>query len=86
MRSGLPVVISNNPSVCEAIIHKKNGLIYTEGDLDNTAEQFKKLILNEALRIELGDQGKKTVQEKYSLSNTHTALMHAIKTTLTKKS
>src|SRR5690606_9982839 len=84
MRSEVAVVLSDNPSVCEAITHKKTGLIYQEGNLESAVNAFQQLILDEPSRIQMGQQGKIAVQSNYSLSNTHDQLMNAIMSTLRK--
>ncbi|HEY0892296.1 MAG TPA: glycosyltransferase family 4 protein, partial [Cellvibrio sp.] len=82
MRAGLPVVISNNPSVCEAITHHYDGLVYSEGDITSAVDVFKELLADKNQRNLLGLHGKETVQNKYSLSNTHQALIRALESTM----
>jgi len=84
MRAGLPVVISDNPSVCEAITHHHDGLVYEEGDITSAVHALKELIADNNQRKLLGQQGKETVQNKYSLDNTHQALIRALESTMGK--
>lgn len=85
MRSGLAVVLSNNPSVCEATSHKKNGLVYQDNNIESAVDAFEQLIFDDFFRHQLGDQGKVAIQNTYSLSNTHKKLMIAIRSTLKKQ-
>lgn len=82
MRAGLPVLVSNNPSVCEATQHLQDGLIYQEGDLQDACEKITLLLTDANLRQSLGAQGKRTMTEKYSLAATHKALIAALKKNL----
>jgi glycosyltransferase involved in cell wall biosynthesis len=85
MRSELAVVLSDNPSVCEATTHRKNGLIYKEDNIESAVDAFQQLIFDDFLRNQLGEQGKVAIQNTYSLSNTHKQLMFAIRSTLKKQ-
>ncbi|MDZ4262151.1 MAG: glycosyltransferase, partial [Pseudomonadota bacterium] len=82
MRAGLPVVVSDNPSVCEATTHEADGLIYRENDSESAAQKLITLLSNEELRKAMGLRGKKAVQEKYSLTMSHTKLISALKSIL----
>jgi glycosyltransferase involved in cell wall biosynthesis len=78
MRAGLPVIVPDNPSVCEATVHEVTGLIYPEGNVQSASEMIKRLIEDECLRNFLGKQAKILVQN-YSLETTHQALLDAFK-------
>lgn len=82
MRAGLPVLVSNNPSVCEATQHLQDGLIYQEESLQDACEKMTLLLTDANLRQSLGAQGKRTMTEKYSLAATHQALIAALKKNL----
>lgn len=82
MRAGLPVVISDNPSVRQAITHNINGLIYREGDVSKAVNAFKQLIESKTMREKLGQHGTETLQKKYALADTHHALIDALEKTL----
>ena len=81
MRAGLPVVLSDNPSVCEATTDNINGLIYPENDVDACAEKIITLLSDVNLAKSLGENGARIVSEKYSLAMTHTQLISALKLT-----
>jgi glycosyltransferase involved in cell wall biosynthesis len=74
MRAGLPVVVPDNPSVCGAIVHKINGIVYPEGDVRRAASAVEKLVTDESLRRKLGMQAQLSIQQ-YTLENTHAALI-----------
>ena len=84
MRAGLPVVVSDNPSVCEANTHGHDGLIYREGDISDAAQALAELLSSDELCTSLGQQGQKTIQQKYLLKNTHHALIDALSAILQK--
>lgn len=84
MRAGLPVLVSDNPSVCEATRHEQDGLIYQEGAVEYACAQMTRLLANPALRQSLGAQGKRAVAEEYSLTATHKALIVALRSVLLK--
>jgi glycosyltransferase involved in cell wall biosynthesis len=84
MRAGLPVLVSDNPSVCEATRHERDGLIYRENSVDDACEKMTRLLTDAALRSSLGAQGKRAVAEEYSLTATHQALIHALRSAILK--
>lgn len=78
MRSGLPVVIPNRASVCEVIQHQHNGLVYSADNIESAALSLVELINAEALRIRLGEQGKRSIAQKYRLAATHESLINIL--------
>ena len=84
MRAGLPVVVSDNPSVCEATTDGVDGSIYCENNIENASQKLILLLNNKDLRKEFGLHGKKTAQEKYTLTMTHKKLISALESTLTR--
>lgn len=84
MRAGLPVLVSDNPSVCEATCHNLNGLIYQENSLQDACQKLTLLLTNPSLRQSLGNEGIRAVTEKYSLAATHESLILALKKMLQK--
>ncbi len=63
---GLPVVVSDADGPCEVVKNKQTGLIVHREDIEESAQALKKLVLNKALRVELGVQGRKHVVRNYS--------------------
>ena len=76
MRAGLPVVVPDNPSVCGAIEHEVTGLVYPEGDHWGAIHSIQRLLHDSGLAKRLGKQAKDSVR-KYTLQNTHAALLNA---------
>jgi glycosyltransferase involved in cell wall biosynthesis len=65
MASGVPAVGARAGGIPDVIEHGKNGLMFTPGDLGNLTDQLKLLLLNPALRKQLGSQSRKDM-EKWS--------------------
>jgi len=76
MRAGLPVVVPDNPSVCGAIEHEVTGLVYPDGDHREAVHSIQRLLDDSDLAKRLGSQAKAAVR-KYTLQNTHAALLNA---------
>jgi len=76
MQAGLPVIVSDNPSVCGATNNKSNGLIYKEHNIDSACNAIISLIHNEHLIEKYGDRAKIDAKQ-YSLNNTHKQLKSA---------
>ncbi len=79
MYAGVPVVVSDNISVCEATEHGVSGLIYKEGDLDDAAENIHYLLKNRPKSQEMGKNARKKIIERYSLKHCHRQLIVSIK-------
>jgi glycosyltransferase involved in cell wall biosynthesis len=83
MAAGVPVIGSNIDGINELIIHKKNGLLFSAGKIEDLAEQMRTLLDCKQMRQELGLAGQKTIQE-YKLTWSHCASTYAaLYTTLT---
>ncbi len=74
MRAALPVIVSNNPSVCSATEHKITGLIYTANDIYSGCEQILTVLNDADLRSKMGTSAQQRFQKKYSLQKTHESL------------
>tara|TARA_R100000365_G_C2727370_1_gene58355 strand:- start:38 stop:646 length:609 start_codon:yes stop_codon:yes gene_type:complete len=66
MRAYLPVVASDNPSVSSSLVHNDFALLYPEGDVNESVQILKKLILSKELRKRLGRSGRKKIETDYS--------------------
>lgn len=84
MRAGLPVIVPDNPSVCGAIKHLQNGIVYPEGNNIIASECIKRLLDDESLRTKIGIGAKATAKE-YSLEKTHLALVKAFEDIINRK-
>ncbi len=78
MQAGLPVVVPDNPSVCGATVHGKDGLIYREGDIDSAALAVERLCSSKELRQQMGAAAKRRVAEHFNLEKTHRELLAAL--------
>lgn len=65
-----PVVATNIGSFCEIIENNINGILIPPKDSDRLAEAIIKLLGDKSLSIKLGNNGKKTVIDKYNIDNT----------------
>lgn len=70
---GLPVVTSDlteaqNPEI-EALENGRNGVLYTHGDIDALATAVQRLIDDPSAARRLGEAGRQTVAERFSLPN-----------------
>ena len=79
MYAGLPVVVPDNPSVCNATEDGRTGAVYVEGDVTSAADAIGKYLSSSIVRSQHGNKAKAKVEEKYTLDRTHKALIDAIK-------
>jgi glycosyltransferase involved in cell wall biosynthesis len=66
MQAGLPVVVPDLRSVCQAVRHEVSGLVYPDGDVDAAAKQVCRLAADAALRSRLGSAAAETVRRDYA--------------------
>jgi glycosyltransferase involved in cell wall biosynthesis len=78
MWAGLPVVVSDDPSVCEATQHQLTGLRYQSGDIDSACSSLTQLLDDPDLASRLGSRAREVVAAAYSLENTHRQLLTAL--------
>lgn len=62
-----PVIVANQPALNEIITHKKNGLLFTDGNVNELVEQMKVLLENSALSGKLAANGLKSVDQKFTI-------------------
>jgi glycosyltransferase involved in cell wall biosynthesis len=66
MACGLPVVALSTCAVPEIITHAYNGMISEDPrDLQNYCRE---LLMDEGMRIELGNNARKTIEERFNLN------------------
>ncbi len=75
MRASLPVVVSDNESVRQAVIDGVNGCIYREGDIDSAVNRIAKLVGSKELRRKYGVQGRSVLKESYDINSCHKKLI-----------
>lgn len=63
---GKPVIGSNTGGIPDAVEHNVSGLLVEPDNVDQTAEAVLNLLLNDKLRVQLGCQGRKRVEKRYT--------------------
>jgi glycosyltransferase involved in cell wall biosynthesis len=66
MSFGLPVVTANSSVIKEIIVDNVTGIIVDQFNVEEHANAFLKLANNPALRMLLGNEGRKRVKEKFT--------------------
>jgi glycosyltransferase involved in cell wall biosynthesis len=72
MACGKPVVSTNVDQINELVQHEINGLLVPPGNLEALCAAFIRLINNPVERQRLGEAGRRTVEEKFSLQQAAT--------------
>ena len=67
MSAGVPCIASNVSSIPEILEDGINGLLVPPGDVDALVKAVDRLRRDQALRKRLGDAGKRTVDEKFTI-------------------
>lgn len=65
----LPVVSSIHTGIPEGIIDEKTGFLIPEKDVSGIAEKLEMLINNPSLRLEMGQRGRKHIEERFNAKN-----------------
>ncbi len=78
MQAGLPVVVSDNPSVCGATKDGVDGFIYKQDDVSSAATRLESLLSDPAMTKSMGESASTKVRECYSLESCHHSLIHAL--------
>lgn len=63
---GIPVVVSDVGGLPEVVVNEKTGFIVPSSDIDAAASALERLVLDEALRNRMGNDGRTWVMERYS--------------------
>ncbi len=63
---GCPVVVSDAGGASEAVLHQQTGLVVPKNDSGALAQALLHLLTNDALRTQLGQQGKRRAQQSFS--------------------
>jgi len=66
--SGLPVVSSFHSGIPEIVAHEKTGYLAKEKDSDSIAMYLEMLIDNPGLRLRMGKQGRKYVEDRFDIN------------------
>ncbi len=78
MEAGLPVIVSDDPSVSGATEHGVTGLLFQTGQAESLACSLRTLLADPALRARIGQAGRDRLIHRFSLRNTHRALASAM--------
>jgi len=79
MMCGKPILVSDNSSMASIVRHNNCGLVVPYGDRGAIKEAIVKLITDPGLRAELGKNGRKAYEEKYSWTIMENRLINAYK-------
>ena len=82
MRSGLPVVVSDNPSVNSPLTDGVDARFYPEGDAKAAATVLEELVVDRALRLEMGRAARRSLEEGFTRANMLRELDEAISAAL----
>ena len=61
MAAGIPIVASNLGGIPDIVQDGVNGLLAEPGDFESLADAIRTLLVNRDMRLELGDNGRKLV-------------------------
>lgn len=75
MCAGLPVIVSDEPSVCQSVEDGVTGIHFKVGDAKDLAAKLNILVVSQSARQRLGNSGSKNVVENYSLDKTVRSLL-----------
>jgi glycosyltransferase involved in cell wall biosynthesis len=70
MSCALPVVVTGVGGALDMIRHGINGMLVPPGDPEALRDALVYLMSNESLSVSLGNEARKTVEERYTLSQT----------------
>jgi len=76
---GLPIVTTDMPGCREIVQHGVNGLLVSAHDYEALAEGLERVILDEALRRQMGDQSRKIAVSEFSDENVLAQTLTVIK-------
>lgn len=75
MLCGLPVLVSNNPSVCGATDSGNTGIIYREDDVSDAVQKMSLLLEKPDQIVSMGHRASEAVKERFSLKLSHQQLI-----------
>jgi glycosyltransferase involved in cell wall biosynthesis len=82
MAYGKPVVGSRMGGIPELVEEGKTGLLYEAGDVDGLLKALNQLMSSKDLRQQMGQAGRKRVEQHFSLDKHHQGLMNIYKNVL----
>ncbi|MBD3586629.1 glycosyltransferase family 4 protein [Salinimonas sp. HHU 13199] len=78
MYAGLPVIVPDNPSVCEATDDGKTGAIYSQDNVESAAQAIADYLSKPDRQEQHGKAAREQIQQHYTLAATHDALRKAM--------
>ncbi len=75
--SGLPVVATEHAGIPDAVLHGQTGLLVGEHDVDGMADAMLRLLDDRDYALSLGRQGRRHVQENFSMEK-HISILNAL--------
>ncbi len=79
---GLPVISTYHSGIPELIQDKKSGLLVPEGDVNSLVEKLEYLFLNQKIWSEMGNVGRRHVDEYYGINKLNDQLVALYEKTL----
>jgi glycosyltransferase involved in cell wall biosynthesis len=71
-----PLLVSDATAQRKLVEKNNSGLIHKERDVSDFSDKILKLYKDEALRIELGQNGKEFIENEFSWEQTSKKLLH----------
>ncbi len=81
---GLPVVSTLHGGIKDAVIHGKTGFLVDEGDVEGMADYMIRLAEDPLLTKEMGENGRKYMEQEYAMDRQIHRLYEIIENTVTK--
>lgn len=66
MKIGKPVIATNVNGIPEAVEDGKSGFLFKPGDIRSLINYIRQLIFNPQLRVKMGEEGKRIIEERFS--------------------
>lgn len=82
MSAGLPVLVPDIPTVCQAIRHGETGLVYPDGNTGDAARLLGELCADPNQRARLGAAAAAEVRERYTLKRMNESFRSVIESVL----
>lgn len=78
MQAGLPTLVPDNPSVCEATKDGVTGGIYPQHEVAAAAAKLAEYLNNSDMSVEHGKAAQLAIEQHYSLTHSHSALVSVV--------
>jgi len=78
MAAGLPTVVPDIWSVCQSIADEQTGLWYRHDDISSLTDTLERLVIDGALRAELGARAREVAQREYDIETSLKLLVRTV--------